>query len=82
MKRDHNGLSIVEKGYFSRQFFILSRTKIPIFINSLLMVGGMLIGAEGTSLSAGVPGSLLCALAPAPYSRRSLRTFRSNQQTY
>jgi hypothetical protein len=65
MKRDHNGLSIVEKGYFSRQFFILSRTKIPIFINSLLMVGGMLIGAEGASLSAGVPGSLLCALAPA-----------------
>jgi hypothetical protein len=65
-------LQIVEKGIFLGNFYFC-------------MPKGLLISAEGASLSAGVPGSLLGAKAPAgsspaPYSRRSLRTFRGNQQ--
>jgi hypothetical protein len=58
-----------------------------IFLGNLLfcMPKGLLISAPGASLSAGVPGSLLGAKAPAgsppaPYSRRSLRTWSGNQQ--
>jgi hypothetical protein len=67
-------VQIVEKEYFSRQFFCI--------IGSLL--NGRLISAPGASLSAGRALSLLVAVAPAGShltrcSRRSLRTFRSNQ---
>ena len=45
----------------------------------------LLICAPGTSLSAGVAASLLgasaCGVSPAPYSCRSLRAFRANQQS-
>ncbi|MBU8915478.1 hypothetical protein BGM25_05370, partial [Bacillus sp. FJAT-29953] len=75
---------IVEKVYFSRQFFILSESEIH-FYEKLSLLMGLLISAPGASLSAGGSGGLLgafraCGVSPVPYSRRSLRTFRSNQQ--
>jgi hypothetical protein len=76
-----SAFQIVEKGYFLGNFFV----RTSIFNIRLSMQWDLLISAPGASLSAGRAVSLLCAKAPAGshlsrYSRRSLRTFRSNQQ--
>ncbi|MGF6948113.1 hypothetical protein QF028_000618 [Neobacillus sp. B4I6] len=68
----------------SRKGIFLGNFLFSAFNYSLYLLMGLLISALGTSLSAGGPGSLLgasaCGVSPAPYSRRSLRAFRRNQQ--
>jgi len=48
---------IIEKGYISRQFFNLFIPKLPILINSLSLLTGLLISAPGTRFPRGGPGA-------------------------